>query len=215
MKEGTKELIEKYFSEHKGQEYLKGGFYAALAALLETYGRGGKILVCGNGGSAADSEHFSGELLKGFEKRRPLKKELSEKFSAMFGKEGEFIAGGLQRGIKCIPLVSFTAASTAFINDCDGRLMFSQLVNALGDQGDVLVAFSTGGNSENVVYAAMTAKALGLKVIAFTGETGGRLKEIADITFNVPETRTFKVQEMHLPLYHLLCLALENELFDE
>lgn len=213
MKESTKKIIEDFFAERAQTSYLKDDMYRATEYLVDLYGKGGKILVCGNGGSEADSQHISGELLKGFENPRPLDDGRRRALKERFGEQGEFIANGLQQGIKCIPLPALTSAATAFLNDCDGRLVYAQLVNALGDKGDALIALSTSGNSENVVYAAMAAAALGMRVIAFTGEKGGKLKGLADIVFNVPESRTYRVQELHLPIYHILCLAVENEIF--
>lgn len=172
-----------------------------------------KILVCGNGGSAADSEHISGELLKGFLLKRPVPGGLRGKLAGMFD-DGDFIADNLQMGVRCIPLVSLTSASTAFLNDCNPGFVYAQLVNSLACVGDVLIAISTSGNSKNVVYAAKVAKALGVKVVALTGESGGALKQIADITLNVPGSVTYLIQEYHLPVYHLICMCVENELFD-
>ena len=175
---------------------------------------GKKILICGNGGSAADSEHIAGELLKSFTLKRKPPVELCEKLTKAYGEEGTFIADNIQMGIKCIPLTSFNAFSTAFINDCDEKMLFAQLVNALGDENDILLAISTSGNSKNVCYAAQLAKIKNLKVISLTGDTGGKLKNLSDILLNVPSKIVYKIQEYHLPIYHLICLCVENELFD-
>ena len=138
-----------------------------------------------------------------------------KKLKDIYGDEGTFIADNLQQAVKAIPLTSFCAYNTAFLNDCNEKMMFAQLVNALGIKDDILISISTSGNSKNVVYASMLAKSMGIKVIALTGETGGKLKDIADITINVPSKRVYRIQEYHLPIYHLICLCVESELFEE
>ena len=185
----------------------------AVEMIVNCYENGGKVLICGNGGSAADSEHIAGELLKSFMNKRPITPELRASLKKEFGEEGDFIADNLQRGIRAIPLTSFCAFNTAFLNDCNEKLMFAQLVNALGLKGDILLAISTSGNSKNVCYAAQVARALGMKIISLTGSGGGKLKDLSDVLLNVPSTVVYEIQELHLPVYHLLCLALENELF--
>lgn len=178
----------------------------AINSILAMYHRGGKLLLCGNGGSCADCEHISGELLKGFLlMRKPLQEEV----------EGldEQIASSLQRGIPAIPLTSLTAVSTAFANDVAPANIYAQLVFALGSRSDVFLGISTSGNSTNVVNAAKTAKARGLVSIAMTGAKGGKLADICDICIKVPETETFKVQELHLPVYHAICAEVEDALF--
>lgn len=170
----------------------------------------GKILLCGNGGSAADCEHIAGELLKGFLlKRTPDGAELG-RLSAVLGEEK---AARLQRGIAAVPLVSVSGALSAFANDVDPELVFAQLVYAMGRENDILLCLSTSGNSANVVRAASVARAMGMKTIALTGEGGGKLGEICDVTVAVPERETFKVQELHLPVYHAICAELERRLF--
>lgn len=166
----------------------------------------GKLLLCGNGGSAADCAHISGELLKGFLQKRPLReKELSELAPE--------IRSGLQRGISAIPLPAFDAAFTAFSNDVDADLVYAQLTFALGKEHDVFLGISTSGNAKNVCAAAETAKAMGLKTIALCGRKGGRLAELCDCAIRVPETETYKIQELHLPVYHALCAQCEAVCF--
>ena len=213
MKDKTLGYIEEYFSRFPQAEYLKKSV-AETIDLLCGAARNAKILLCGNGGSAADCEHVAGELLKGFESERPLSDEKKDALYS-FGDKGKYVADNLQQGICCIPLVSFSAAATAFLNDCKPDLLFAQLVNSVAKRGDVLLAFSTSGNSENVINAAIAAKANGVKVVALTGKSGGKIKDFADILLNVPAEKTYLVQEMHLPLYHLLCHAAESELFGE
>lgn len=212
MKDTTIKIFDDFFERYPTLKCLQKQLEQTVEMLYNSVLKN-KILICGNGGSAADSEHIAGELLKAFVKKRPISQELRDKLYNEFGDEGNFIADNLQQGIKCIPLTSFGAFSTAFLNDCNEKLLFAQLVNALGVQGDVLIAISTSGNSKNVCYAAQVARALGMKVVAMTGSGGGRLKELSDVLLNVPSDEVYKIQEMHLPVYHLLCLALENECF--
>ena len=180
----------------------------ATDAIVEMHRADGKLLLCGNGGSAADCEHISGELLKGFISKRPLSNE------DLPGVEDE-IKACLQKGIAAVPLSSLSALSTAFLNDVSPENTFAQLVYALGKKGDAVLGLSTSGNSKNVIVALKVAKSLGLKTIAFTGMTGGKLLSLADITIRVPETETYKVQELHLPVYHYLCAAVEQRIFGE
>ena len=205
-------MIADFLKKYGERDYLMQPLIKVING-LSSLSPQNKIMVCGNGGSAADSEHISGELLKGFLLKRPVPSELRGKLAGMFD-DGDFIADNLQMGVKCIPLVSLTSASTAFLNDCNPNLVYAQLVNSLACAGDVLIAISTSGNSKNVVYAAKVAKALGVQVVALTGESGGALKQIADVTLNVPSSVTYLIQEYHLPVYHLICMCVENELFD-
>jgi len=212
MKTSTKKMFTECLERNPQLAPLESSIKEAVQILYKASHKN-KILVCGNGGSAADSEHIAGEFLKSFVLKRPIPSSFRERLIKDFGDEGNFIADNLQQGIKCIPLTSFTAYNTAFLNDCDGNLLYAQLVNALGEEGDVLIAISTSGNAKNVCFAAKVAKTMGIKVIALTGDTGGALKDISDVLLNVPSKITFQIQELHLPLYHLLCLAVENECF--
>ena len=184
----------------------------AYLILEEAYKNGKKLLICGNGGSCSDCEHIVGELMKKFMKKRPLSDELTEKLKE-YGEKGEKLANSLEGTLRAISLASHPALSYAFINDKDGELTFAQQVKGLADPGDVLLAISTSGNSKNCGYAAITAKAMGLKVIGLTGMGGGELSKIADVTIKVPEKETYKIQEYHLPVYHTLCAMLEEEFF--
>ena len=186
---------------------------AAIAALIDTYRRGGKLLLCGNGGSAADCDHIVGELMKGFLKKRPLSDESRAKMRARFPDLSDATLSGLQGGLAAISIPSAVALGTAFANDADARLSFAQATLALGREGDVLVAISTSGNAENVVLAAEVARGLGMTVIALTGEGGGRLASVADIAVRAPSRETFAVQELHLPIYHAICAAVEDAFF--
>ena len=200
------ELVERYAALSP----IKADIEAAVEKIIESYKNGGKVLLCGNGGSASDSDHVAGELLKGFlSKRVPVGEELS-RLENQLSED----AIKLQRGIPAIPLPQLSGVLSAFANDVDPSLVYAQLVYALGKKGDVLVAFSTSGNSANVVKAAKCARALGIFVISMTGKSGGKLLECSDICLRAPEAETFKIQEYHLPIYHAICAEVEYELFE-
>ena len=183
----------------------------ATDLLFDCYKNKGTILLCGNGGSAADSEHISGELLKGFLMRRTPNDATIEKIGAHLGSRE--MAAKLQRGIPAIPLTSLSAVLSAFANDVDPELVFGQLVFAFGRENDAFLGLSTSGNSKNVVAAAQIAKAIGIPAIAMTGESGGKLKDICDVTIKVPACETYLIQEYHLPIYHAICAELEERAF--
>ena len=186
---------------------------SAIETLISAYEKGGKLLLCGNGGSCADCEHISGELMKGFLKKRPLSEEKKHEMRANCPEIDEAVLESLQDALPAIPLTSLSALNTAFCNDVDPSLIYAQSVLALGKKGDVLIAMSTSGNSKNVFEAAKVAKALGLGVIALTGKSGGKLKGIADVCICAPEYETFKIQELHLPIYHYICAKIEESFF--
>jgi D-sedoheptulose 7-phosphate isomerase len=192
---------------------LADAIWSAYVETEAAYASGKQLLLCGNGGSASDAEHIAGELMKGFLKKRPLEEALQKRLREIGGPEGGKIGRLLQQGMPAISLVSQTALGTAVINDIDGDMIFAQQVNALGQQGDVLWALSTSGNSRNVVAAAIVARARGIKVVGFTGQGGGALKAYADVLLNVPYVETHLVQEAHLPIYHALCAMLEERFF--
>lgn len=181
--------------------------------IIECYERGGKLLLAGNGGSAADCEHIVGELMKGFLSLRPLSEEKKADMKAKCPELDEFVLDKLQAALPAISLPSITALNTAFMNDVMPELVFAQPLMSLARENDIFIALSTSGNSKNVVMAAKVAKALGIKVIALTGESGGKLFEIADLTLRAPECETYKIQELHLPIYHYLCAAVEKHFF--
>ncbi len=184
-------------------------------ALIETYTRGGTLLVCGNGGSAADADHIVGELMKGFMKKRPVDKKVGDGFSFLDSEVSDYLGKNLQQPLPAISLGSQAALQTAFANDVAPDLAFAQSVLGYGREGDIFLGISTSGNSRNVYYAACTAKSRGLTVVGLTGEDGGRLKDICDIMIQVPAISTPVVQELHLPVYHALCAAVEAHFFDE
>jgi D-sedoheptulose 7-phosphate isomerase len=210
-----REFLDELVVRHPRVKNLIPAIEAAIDAMYQSYLNGGTMLFCGNGGSAADSEHIVGELMKGFVLPRPITSDLKHKLEDLFPSDSEYLSKYLQRGMPAISLVSQTALSTAFSNDNAPDLVFAQQVLGYGKKGDIFFGITTSGNSKNVVYAAEVAKALGLTVIGLTGESGGKMKDISDILINVPEKETFKVQELHLPIYHIICLCLENRIFGE
>ncbi len=204
------ELIERYAVLAVCKEEIT----AARNILISCYENGGKLLLCGNGGSCADCEHIAGELMKGFLKMRLLPDELKNEMEQNCPQLDGELLNRIQGGLPAIPLTGFAALNSAFCNDVDPELVYAQPLMALAEKNDVLVAISTSGNSKNVVNAAKVAKGLGIKVVALTGASGGVLKELADVCIRVPETETFKVQELHLPVYHFLCAEIEKYFFN-
>lgn len=185
----------------------------AAECLIMCYQQGRKVLVCGNGGSCSDSDHIVGELMKGFEHKRPIGETLKKQLLKFAGERGKYLSEKLQQGLPAISLTAHSALITAVANDTDSDLVFAQQVVGYGNAGDVLIGISSSGNSQNVVDAIITAKAKGMVVIGLTGETGGKMKSFCDILINVPGRRTAFVQELHLPVYHTLCLMVENFFF--
>jgi D-sedoheptulose 7-phosphate isomerase len=192
---------------------LRMAIINAAEALIQCYAGGNKLLICGNGGSSSDSDHIAGELLKGFENSRPLAGNLKNKIIELSPENGPLIAEKLQSGLPAISLSAHSGLVTAIVNDTDATLIYAQQVIAYGKPGDVLIGLSTSGNAKNVINAAVTALATGMKVIGLTGESGGNMKKYCDILINVPGKRTAYVQELHLPVYHALCLMTENHFF--
>lgn len=211
----TAEIQELLFERYPKLELCQTEFQQAYELLHRCYQGHGKLLVAGNGGSAADSEHIVGELMKSFLFQRKIDRKFKETMIQMYGEAGQSLSDRLEGALPAIPLTSMPALTSAFANDVDAAVSFAQMVYGYGDTNDVLLAISTSGNSKNVCYALMAAKAKGMATIALTGETGGKCKKLADITVRVPEIETFKIQELHLPIYHALCAMLEAELFQE
>ena len=187
----------------------------SVDTLITCNAAGHKVLTCGNGGSCADADHIVGELMKGFLKKRPLSDFQKQTMKTNYPELNSEILNALQCELPALSLCSLTALNTAFCNDVDPNLIYAQGVFGMGVCGDVLICMSTSGNATNVTNAAQVAKALGITVIGLTGEDGGKLRQIADICICVPETETFKVQELHLPVYHYLCAATEAHFFAE
>ena len=194
-------------------ETVKNEILNAGQCLIDCYENKGKVLVCGNGGSCSDSDHIVGELMKGFEHKRPVDEQFRSKLLEVGGERGQFLSEKLQIGLPAISLTAQTAIITAVANDNDASVIFAQQVVGYGNPADVLIAISSSGNSQNVVDAILVAKAKGLKVIGLTGESGGKMKELCDVLINVPGKRTASVQEYHLPVYHALCVIVESHFF--
>ena len=188
---------------------------AAYELLEAAYSNGRKLLVCGNGGSASDSEHIVGELMKEFKLKRKVYSDQATALKAIDPDLGQVLADNLQGALPAICLTGHSSLTTAFMNDANADLVFAQQVNGYGKPGDVFLGISTSGNSKNVLYAAVNAKAKGLKIIGLTGAKENKLMKYADVCIRVPETETYKIQEYHLPVYHCLCLMLEDKFFGE
>jgi D-sedoheptulose 7-phosphate isomerase len=179
----------------------------------ECYENGGKLLIAGNGGSAADAEHIAGELMKRFKIPRPVSPKFAEKLKMIDSERGAALAKNLERSLMAIPLVAHEALTTAYINDVDGLGVFAQQLLGFGRPGDVFLGISTSGNSKNVMNATVVARASNIKVIGLTGAQGGELASVANVAVRVPETETYMIQELHLPIYHCWCLMLEDHFF--
>ncbi|MBO4884121.1 MAG: SIS domain-containing protein [Clostridia bacterium] len=187
----------------------------AYLAMQEAFERGGKLLTAGNGGSAADSEHIVGELMKRFRLPRPLAPEFAEKLRSVDAARGEALARSLERPLTAIALTTHEALTTAFMNDVGGTDACAQQLLGFGRPGDVFLGISTSGNSENILRAAVVARALDMKVIGLTGRAGGKMAALCDVIVRAPETETFMVQEYHLPVYHCWCQMLEERFFGQ
>lgn len=194
---------------------VKDEIVEAYFLLVESYKNEGKLLIAGNGGSAADAEHIVGELMKGFKLPRKLNENFTDKLISENEELGTVLAESLQGALPAIALDGHPALSTAYMNDCEPLLCFAQQVNGYGKAGDVFLGISTSGNSKNILYAATTAHAKGMKVIGLTGAKDSKLTQMSDECIKVPQTETYMIQELHLPVYHCLCLMLEDEFFGE
>lgn len=203
------ELIERYPVLESARESIIEAFHV----LLTCFQQNRKLLIAGNGGSAADAEHIVGELMKSFVLPRKINENLKEKMKNIDDNLGSELADKLEQALPAIALNNHNSLNTAFLNDVDGKLCFAQQILGYGVAGDVFLAISTSGNSMNILYASIVAKAKGMKVIALTGKGGGRLALVADVVVAVDEQETYKVQELHLPVYHCLCRMVEEEMF--
>lgn len=206
-------LLQELITRYPQLESVKDRVWKAAESLITCYRNGGKVLVCGNGGSCSDSDHIVGELMKGFENMRPIGESLSKQLAAVSEERGKYLSQKLQQALPAISLTAHHALNTAVANDTDANLIFAQQIVGYGNSGDVLIALSSSGNSQNVVDAIITAKAKGMIVIGLTGEIGGKMKPFCDILINVPGKRTAYIQELHLPIYHTLCMMIENDFF--
>lgn len=202
-------LMERY----PALSHLQSEIETAYCIIEASYANGGKLLVAGNGGSSSDAEHMVGELMKGFLLPRKCNDEMAARFKAVDPELGAVLSENLQSALPAIALHGHYALSTAFMNDCLPQLCFAQQVNGYGKSGDVFFGISTSGNSENVLYAAVTAKAKGMRVVGMTGEKESKLSAIADVCIRVPGTEAFRIQEYHLPIYHCICMMLEERFF--
>jgi len=194
---------------------VKQAVIDAYLIMEGSYAEGGKLLVAGNGGSAADSEHIVGELMKSFKLPRKPDADFSEKLKAVDAELGSVLSENLQGALPAIALDGHVALTTAYMNDCEPLICFAQQVNGFGRPEDVFLGISTSGNSKNILFAAVAAKAKGMKVIGLTGEKNSKLAELADVCIQAPNTETYMIQELHLPIYHCLCLMLEDRFFGE
>ena len=205
--------LDRLIDRYPALSVARADILSARQMLLDCFDRGGKLLICGNGGSAADSEHIVGELMKGFLSKRPMDEAGKKAFREALGKDADLFTERLQRPIRAVSLTAQTAVLSAFANDVDPDLVYAQLTYGYAKKGDLLIGISTSGNAANVTAAAKVAKAAGAFTVALTGARESKLSAVCDVTIRVPETETFKVQELHLPVYHYLCAAVEQRLF--
>lgn len=212
MKETVEKILLDTIARNEELNVVKDDIISAYECIKGTYSAGGTLFVCGNGGSCADSEHIVGELLKSFKKMRPIDADVAKNLLTM-GEDGKTLAESLEGGLPAISLSSHPALNSAFINDKNPLMYYAQQLLGLGKKGDTLMVLSTSGNAQNCLYAVLTAKAMGIKTILLSGKTGGKIKNVADVSVVVPANETYLVQELHLPIYHCLCAMLEEEFF--
>ena len=217
IKESTKQAVYELIRRYPALSVCEADLLAAVEVICDSYRAGHKLIVCGNGGSASDAEHIVGELMKGFLLPRKLGKDMEAKMREVCPDEADYFMENLQGALPAMSMVNQVALNTAFANDQAPDLSFAQQLLGMGDAGDVLVAISTSGNSTNVIYALQMAKVKGVKTVALTGKSGGKIKSrsLAAVCLCVPDDETFRIQELHLPVYHMLCIAAENEFFGE
>lgn len=213
MEELSNKYIRELLERYPVLNSIRDSIFRAYGLMESVYSIGGKLLIAGNGGSAADSEHIAGELMKRFQLPRPVPKEFAEKLVQIDPIRGTELANSLERTLMAIPLVAHEALTTAYINDVDGLGVFAQQLYGYGKEGDVFLGISTSGNSKNILSATIVARALGIKTIGLTGNTGGELAKVVDVAVVVPEEETYKIQELHLPIYHCWCRMLEAHFF--
>ena len=215
MENRVEKYLEILVNRYPELSVVKKEIFEAYQFLESCYMKGGKLLIAGNGGSAADAEHIVGELMKGFKLPRKLETEFIEKLVGENQEFGAILADNLQGALPAIALDGHPAFSTAYMNDCEPLLSFAQQINGYGKKGDVFLGISTSGNSKNVLYAATAAHAKGMRVIGLTGAKSSKLEQMSDVCIKVPQTETYMIQELHLPVYHCLCLMLEERFFGE
>lgn len=213
LSENVQKHLELFCERYPTLVPIKEDILNTYTILEECYKNGGKLLIAGNGGSAADAEHIVGELMKKFKISRPVPETLAEKFEIIDPVIGKQLANDLEQGLMAIPLVAHEALTTAYLNDVGSLSVYAQQLYGYGRPGDVFLGISTSGNSQNILYATVLAKAIGMKTIGLTGRAGGNMSKLADITIRVPADETYMIQELHLPVYHCLCLMLEEYFF--
>lgn len=208
-------LLDQLMSRYPQLQECRQAMVRTYELMEETFRHGGKLLVCGNGGSASDAEHIVGELMKEFRLKRKIYGNHADTLKCIDKEMGAVLAENLQGALPAISLTGHSSLTTAFMNDVMPELVFAQQVNGYGQKGDTFLGISTSGNSKNVLYAAIAAKAKGLHVTGLTGQSKNRLMDFSDVCICVPETETFKIQELHLPVYHCLCMMLEDKFFGD
>lgn len=213
IEEKVQKHLDLLITRYPELDVCRGDITEAYVVLATCFSNKGKLLIAGNGGSAADAEHMVGELMKGFMKPRKIGADFSKSLLNANEKLGATLCDKLQGALPAIALDSHFALNTAYMNDCDPLLCFAQQVNGFGVAGDVFLGISTSGNSKNILYAATVAKAKGMKVVGLTGEKNSELASLSDVCIKVPLKETYMIQELHLPVYHCLCLMLEEKFF--
>ena len=213
LSENVQKHLELFCERYPTLVPIKEDILNTYTILEECYKNGGKFLIAGNDGSAADAEHIVGELMKKFKISRPVPETLAEKLEIIDPVIGKQLANDLEQGLMAIPLVAHEALTTAYLNDVGSLSVYAQQLYGYGRPGDVFLGISTSGNSQNILYATVLAKAIGMKTIGLTGRAGGNMSKLADITIRVPADETYMIQELHLPVYHCLCLMLEEYFF--
>ena len=206
-------MIEQLIERIPELEPMKKAIEDSINEIIKSYENGGKVLIAGNGGSACDSEHIAGELLKSFLKKRPIKEDIKKELLKI--EDGEYIADNLESPLRAVALTSHLGLSSAYLNDKEPYLVFAQQLLGFGDKGDIFIAISTSGNAKNIIYAAKLAKAMGIKVVSLTNENGGKLAEMADIAIKAPAKETHITQEYHEAIYHEICIRVEEYFFKE
>ncbi len=214
MKKTSEEIFNDLLERYPVLKVCKDEIYSAYLLIKDTYKAGNKVLVAGNGGSASDSEHMVGELMKSFLFPRKISSDDEKMLAEVYGDDGKALADCLEGCLPALPLTSMMALSTAFLNDVNPLLVFAQLLYGYGNKGDVFIGISTSGRSQNIINAMMVAKIKGIKTIGLTGKSGGKLNQFCDKMIHVPENETHKIQELHLPVYHAICAMLESDFFE-
>jgi len=209
----TDTLLNRFCERHPELSGIRESIAQAAELIIKSYTAGGKLLICGNGGSSSDSQHLVGELMKSYECERPLDVSFKKRLAGISAARGKFLAEKLEHGLPAISLSAHTALTTAICNDTDPDLVFAQQIIGYGMEKDVLIGISTSGNSQNVVDACITAKALNILTIGITGKTGGRMKQFCDVLISVPGESTAEIQELQLPVLHILCRIVETHFY--